>query len=97
MPKATDTAQRIREALADGALSSQEISAKTGINMQAVSASIARMVDRGSVKQVNPGGRPPRWGLSERNDGMELLRHWPDPVLGALIKALAGGVTNNER
>lgn len=83
MPKKTDTAARVREALVEGALSSQEISQKLGLSMVVISGSIARMVDKGSVKQVNPGGRPPRWGLSERNDGMELLRHWPDPVLGA--------------
>lgn len=82
MPRKTDTAARIRDVLVNGALSSQEISARTGIPMQAVSASIARMVDKGDLKNTTPTTRPPRWGLAERNDGMELLRAWRDPILG---------------
>ena len=93
MPKKTDTAARIRACLSEDAMSSHEISQKLGLRMVVVSGSIARMVDKGSIKNMTPHERPPRWGLSERNDGMELLRHWPDPVLGENLNSYIGETT----
>ena len=67
--------------LADGPMTSQEIAARLDINMTMTSGAVARMVDRGIIRPANSFARPIHWTIADRkNDGAELLRHWPPNI-----------------